>query len=109
MHESVSWRPEAPETVFRQVAGRLASADAPAWGGAVLNLRDDAFTLTGPGNVTFYDGSLNSSKAWRRGACKHGLFLAFAGDNASPADIQQAQERSAGSRSTLRRRFSSTA
>ncbi|MEU5417857.1 hypothetical protein [Streptomyces sp. NPDC020667] len=51
------------------------SEPVPGWS-AVLDVSADAFTVTGPGDVTFYEGALNSSKAWRRGARKHGLFLA---------------------------------
>lgn len=67
------------------------SEPAPGWN-AVLDVSADAFTVTGPGDVTFYDGTLNS-RAWRRGARRHRLFLALAGDIASPADIREAEGR----------------
>lgn len=66
--------------------------EAPGWG-AVLDVAADEFTVTGPDDVLFYSGGLNSSKKWRSTARRAGAFIALAGDITTPADIGAAQER----------------
>ncbi|MFD0492740.1 MULTISPECIES: hypothetical protein [Streptomyces violaceusniger group] len=75
---------------FDDFAGWAEPADG--WS-AVLDVPGDLFTVTGPGGVTFYAGTLNASKAWRRLARRHKVFIALAGDLAHPADIPAAQDR----------------
>jgi hypothetical protein len=43
-----------------------------------------------PQGVPFYQGTLNSSKAWRRSARRNGLFIALAGDITDPRDVADA-------------------
>ncbi|MFE1206297.1 hypothetical protein ACFW5V_31940 [Streptomyces sp. NPDC058762] len=62
---------------------------APGWS-AVLDVATDELTMSNPEGVPFYQGSLNSSKAWRRSARRNGLFIALAGDIADPRDIADA-------------------
>ncbi|MFI6142431.1 hypothetical protein ACIBCC_30095 [Streptomyces griseus] len=62
---------------------------APGWS-AVLDVATDELTMSAPDGVPFYQGTLNSSKAWRRGAKKNGTFIALAGDIADPHGIADA-------------------
>ncbi|MFB6629993.1 hypothetical protein ACFCWY_08865 [Streptomyces sp. NPDC056362] len=62
---------------------------APGWS-AVLDVATDELTMSNPEGVPFYQGSLNSSRAWRRSAKKSGVFIALAGDIANPHEIADA-------------------
>ncbi|MFK0159157.1 hypothetical protein ACIQVK_44690 [Streptomyces sp. NPDC090493] len=62
---------------------------APGWS-AVLDVATDELTMSNPEGVPFYQGNLNSSRAWRRSAKKNGMFIALAGDIADPRGIADA-------------------
>ncbi|MFI5990252.1 hypothetical protein ACIBAC_00160 [Streptomyces sp. NPDC051362] len=62
---------------------------APGWS-AVLDVATDELTMSNPEGVPFYEGTLNSSKAWRRSARKEGLFVAVAGDISHPQEVPDA-------------------
>ncbi|MFJ2915347.1 hypothetical protein ACIO8F_39515 [Streptomyces sp. NPDC087228] len=53
----------------------------------------DVLTVTGRAGVCFYEGGLNSSRAWRRTARRHGVFFALARSITGPWDIAEAQLR----------------
>jgi hypothetical protein len=65
---------------------------APVWS-ATLDVSSDRLTVLGPGEVPFYDGTLNSSKRWRRSARRARAFIALAGDIDHPRGIPRAQAR----------------
>ncbi|MFJ4866566.1 hypothetical protein [Streptomyces sp. NPDC088748] len=63
---------------------------APGWS-AVLDVATDELAMSSPEGVRFYQGSLNSSRAWRRSARRrNGMFIALAGDIANPSGIADA-------------------
>ncbi|MET9776177.1 hypothetical protein ABZ023_18285 [Streptomyces sp. NPDC006367] len=62
---------------------------APGWS-AVLDVATDELTMSNPEGVPFYQGTLNSSKAWRRSARRNGMFIALAGDITDPSGITDA-------------------
>ncbi|MFF8696224.1 hypothetical protein ACF08W_28835 [Streptomyces sp. NPDC015144] len=62
---------------------------APGWS-AVLDVATDELTMSNPDGVSFYQGTLNSSRTWRRSAKKNRMFIALAGDIADPRGIADA-------------------
>ncbi|WP_158835923.1 hypothetical protein [Streptomyces sp. NRRL S-350] len=68
-------------------------AEPAAGWSAVLDVGGDVLTVTGRAGVCFYEGGLNSSRAWRRTARRHGVFVALAGSIAGPWDVREAQLR----------------